>query len=605
MLCTFTNKAAREMLSRVEGLSGGTARVLGGTFHHIANVMLRTNASLIGYRDNFGILDDSDAADLLGSLLPEAGMNATDGTPAPRPELVHTVLGLASNMCMPVGDVILELFPHLYRSVSDFERLSDLFEVRKKDLNVMDFDGLLVNVKRLLEQSGEVRDRLSRQYQHILVDEYQDTTKLQSDIVELLAGYNSDLMMVGDDAQAIYSFRGARLGNMLDFPVRHPGCRVITLTKNYRSSPQILGLANRILAGNRAQFKKDLETDRPPGQLPAFVPLRDGDEQAAFVAQRISELSEEGTGLSDIAVLYRAHSHSLDLQVALARRGIPFIVRSGVRFFEQAHIKDILSMLRFLWNPADEISLMRLLKMFPGIGNATAAGIATNVRRRAAEMPDAAAAKSFKPEAVRGRAEKGWSAFQSILSLMLVTRSSASPDMLIDIFVRNHYGTAIQTRYADSKARIEDIEQLQAFASRYSSLDEFLKEIGLLSNLEIDRSKTAEGGRQEMVTLSSVHQSKGLEWRVVFAIWLCDGRFPSSLALKDMAGEEEERRLFYVAVTRAKDDLYLCQPMSETGKDRQLRILRPSRFITEIGAFEALTERWAVSKTLEDPERRQ
>jgi len=602
LLCTFTNKAAREMLNRVSLLTGiGHGRILGGTFHHIANVILRTFSEASGFSKNFGILDDGDSADLLSSLFDKSsskGGDITYGGAALRPEIVLTIFGLSTNTGKSIEETVLQFFPYMSTHAAALNNLRERYERKKKDLNLMDFDGLLSNLKHLLSENPDIRAILSRQYLHILADEYQDTTRLQCDIVDLLAAPTGhDLMAVGDDAQSIYSFRGATIENMLGFPERHPDCNVISLTTNYRSSPQILNLANRVLSFNSGQFKKNLTGVKPPATLPVFATVRDGEEQSSFIAQRISELHDEGISLSEMAVLYRAHSHSMELQIALSRLGIPFIVRSGVRFFEQAHIKDVLSIPRFIWNPSDEISSVRMMKLFPGIGTATASSIASALRLNSSSMPDEAANPSYRPCRLQGRAEKGWQKFQKVLSEILNSSASGgSPGELISLFVKVHYGEVLQSRYPDAGSRMDDIEQLSAFAGRYRDTGSFIREISLFTNLEIEQSRGVEETPKEMLTLSSIHQAKGLEWRVVFIMWLSEGRFPSPLALKDLAGEEEERRLFYVSITRAKEDLYLCQPMSCQTRDRELKILRPSRFITELPDFGTLVERWSVSR---------
>jgi len=602
LLCTFTNKAAREMLNRVSMLTGiGHGRILGGTFHHIANIILRSFSEASGFPKNFGILDDGDSAELLSSLMEKSSAKAGDisyGGTVLRPEIVLTIFGLSANTGKSIGETVLKFFPYMSAQSEMLNSLLDKYERKKKELNLMDFDGLLSNLKRLLSENPDIRAILSRKYLHILADEYQDTTRLQCDIIDLLASPSGhDLMAVGDDAQSIYSFRGATIENMLGFPGRHPDCNVISLTTNYRSSPQILNLANSILSFNSGQFKKNLTGVKPPATLPVFATMKDGEEQSSFIAQRISELHDEGISLSEIAVLYRAHSHSMELQMALSRLGIPFMVRSGVRFFEQAHIKDVLSITRFIWNPSDEISSVRMLKLFPGIGTATASSIASAFRLDSSSMPDEAARKSYHPCRLQGRAEKGWQKFQKVLSeLLKASASGGRPGELINLFVKEHYGEILQSRYPDADSRMEDIDQLSAFAGRYQDTGSFIREISLFTNLEIEQSRGVEEAPKEMLTLSSIHQAKGLEWRVVFIMWLSEGRFPSPLALKDFAGEEEERRLFYVSVTRAKEDLYLCQPMSCQARDRELKILRPSRFITELPEFGNLVERWSVSK---------
>ncbi|MFA6033381.1 MAG: ATP-dependent helicase [Myxococcota bacterium] len=588
LLCTFTNKAAREMLGRVETLSGVSGRsIMGGTFHHIANVILRQNAEMIGHTARFGILDDGDSEDLISSVM---GASAA-GVIMPRPALLKTIFGLSANTGETIEDTVLSAFPALSRHIEMIKRTGDRYEQRKRELNVMDFDGMLVNLKSLLENNAALRETLSAIYRHILVDEYQDTTRVQGDIVALLCSTGHDVMAVGDDAQSIYSFRGATMRNMLEFPGRHPGCSVVTLKRNYRSTPQVTDLANVILERNRAQYKKALESTRPDGPLPVLVPARDGDEQAAFVAQRITELVDEGTAFRNIAVLYRAHSHSLEVQVALARLGLPYIVRSGARFFEQAHIKDVLSLLRFCANPSDELAVIRLLKLFPGIGPATAGTISASLRIAGAAMPDAAADPAFRPISVRGRAERGWLKFQEVLKGALAQGVRGDAAAMLSAFIKDHYKENLESRFPDAQARSEDLEQLASFAARFGTLDRFMAEISLLTNLEVDRPGMDGGDDDGFITLSSVHQAKGLEWGVVFVLWLADGRFPAAPAIKTIEGEEEERRLFYVAVTRARDELYLCQPMSQLTRDRDLRILVQSRFLAEIPNLGSLTER--------------
>src|SRR5829696_8356869 len=377
LLATFTNRAAREMLRRVEGLTGSqnVHRVWGGTFHRIANLMLRRHAVSIGYDANYSILDSEDARDLLNLCVEDAAID-TKKKRFPKAEVVQSIISYATNTDMDLADVIVRQYPYFELLTAQIKRVDFVYQQRKRERNVMDYDDLLLNMKRLLLERKEVADLYAEQFQHILVDEYQDTNLLQAELIDLLAVKHRNVMVVGDDAQSIFAWRGAHFANIYEFPKRYPEAEVFKLETNYRSTPEILGLANVSIANNRKQFGKMLKSVKKSRDFkPALVPCSDVEQQSAFVAARILELRDNGTSLEDIGVMYRSHYHSIELQLELSRRGIPYRVQSGVRFFEQAHIKDVVSYLRVIVNPRDELAWKRILKMIPGIGRATASRI--------------------------------------------------------------------------------------------------------------------------------------------------------------------------------------------------------------------------------------
>jgi DNA helicase II / ATP-dependent DNA helicase PcrA len=575
LLLTFTNKAAKEMMRRVDGLIGRNVRGLpGGTFHHIGNMLLRRHCPLVGYRQGFSILDREDSKDLFDICITEISRRETI---IPKGAVFCELYSLIKNTETSADELIPSRFPHFLNVTDDIKEVINRYERRKRSLNLMDFDDLLTNWKKLLLENADIRYDYSAKFLHVLVDEYQDTNKLQAEIVDLMSSENRNLMVVGDDAQSIYSFRGADFENILRFPERHPDVKVFNLTVNYRSTPEILKLANNSIIHNFRQFRKELHSVKGPGILPSLVPLRDVFQQADFAAQKILDTYAEGMTLNEIALLYRSHYQSMELQMELQRRGIPFEVRSGLKFFEQAHIKDILSFFRVVVNPYDELSWKRIVKLMPGIGNVTAA-----------KLWDAIATSKNPLEAVSGivglvprKAAGGFSLFIDVLNALRTGGQDSlpmQPSAAIDHILRNSYEDYLFSRYPNAEERIEDIEQMAKFALKYASLETFVSDLSLQS-----ASGGEAGGEdeaRECVILSTVHQAKGLEWDTVFVIGLNDGRFPSARSLKTDV-EEEERRLFYVAVTRAKNELYLCYPLAAE-EWKGIGFLRPSRFLKEL-----------------------
>ena len=372
LLATFTNKAARSMLTQVESLVGvGIGGLWGGTFHHCAHRTLRAHAARLGYESNFSILDSEDARQLINSCITESRID-TKADKFPRADVVGAMVSLAVNTETPLPDVVANRYPYFLHRGEEIIAVAEQYRKRKKDLNAMDFDDLLLNWRELLLRHDDVRESYADRFLQILVDEYQDTNALQAEIMDLLASRHRNLMVVGDDSQSIYSFRGANYENIIRFPERYPECRIFKLETNYRSTQEILHLANLSITNNENQFQKTLRAVRGEGIRPVLIPARNVLQQADFVVQRILELHRSGMPLGEIAVLYRAHYHSMEVQMELTRRGIPFEIRSGIRFFEQAHIKDVTAYLRIIVNPRDELAWKRVLCLYPKIGRTTA-----------------------------------------------------------------------------------------------------------------------------------------------------------------------------------------------------------------------------------------
>ncbi|MGH9819933.1 MAG: ATP-dependent helicase [Pyrinomonadaceae bacterium] len=631
LLATFTNRAAREMLRRVEGLTGSqnVHRVWGGTFHRIANMILRRHAVSIGFDQNYSILDSEDARDLINLCIEDAVID-TKAKRFPKAEVIQNIVSYANNTDLPIENVIIGKYPYFEMLTAQIERVDTIFQTRKRERNVMDYDDLLLNWKRLLIEKPEIAEVYAEQFQHILVDEYQDTNRLQAEIIDLLAVKHRNVMVVGDDAQSIFAWRGAEFTNIYEFPKRYPEAELYKLETNYRSTPEILGLANTSIACNRRQFPKMLTAvKRSRDFKPALVPCSDVEQQSVFIASRILELRDDGLGLEDIGVLYRSHYHSIELQLELSRRNIPYRVQSGVRFFEQAHIKDVISYLRIIVNPRDELSWKRVLKMVPGVGNKTAARIYEEIALTAGtrgrgeneglflqgsttpSVETAATASDQGSEIVLRlsdavqaghlRSSKPLKDFVELLEMLVQEENRNNPTKQIELILTSGYENYLQENYENAEARVEDIKGLAAFASRYRSTEEFLSELALLSTERfaepqplVGEEVIEGGGEDELLTLTSVHQAKGLEWKAVFIIWAAEGKFPSPRSLKEIDSEEEERRLWYVALTRAKDELYLTYPLMITDYNRQTVLQKPSRFITECPP--ALFEIWDLEE---------
>lgn len=595
LLLTFTNKAARQMLDRVANLLPVDASGLwGGTFHSIGNRMLRRHGSALGYSSGFTIMDREDQKDLIDATVAATGINPKE-VRFPKGDVLAEIFSFVINTETPLDALLAEKFPYFLPLLEQIKDVHARYEKKKKSTNSMDFDDLLEKTLRMLTEHEEIAGFYRRQFQFILVDEYQDTNKIQADFIDTLASEHRNVMVVGDDAQSIYSWRGANFKNILAFPARYPDAQVFKIELNYRSVPDILRVANAAIAANIKQFRKELSATRSTNSVkPAVVGLNDGSEQAQFVAQRILELRDEGVELSDIAVLYRAHYHAIELQLELSRRGIPYWITSGVRFFEQAHIKDVTSFIRFIANPRDEVAFKRMAKLLPGIGGKSADGLwqgwenklnldgeITSWSERLLALP------------VGTKSKKSWEQLAYTLDEIAPGGQPNSPSEMITSIVEAVYDDYARTNFTNYDLRREDLNQLAAFARQFKDVHEFLSQLALISNVDTEPALD-QGTENEAVNLSSVHQAKGLEYHTVFVIWLTDGMFPSARSLESRDTIEEERRLFYVAITRARDELYLTYPHMRLNAGYGDVFQRPSRFLKEIPV--QLVEDWQVRR---------
>ncbi len=590
LLLTFTNKAAREMMRRVGDLLGRELPALwGGTFHSIGNRILRAHADRIGFERDFTIMDREDSKDLIEACLGQAEIDMK-ATRFPKAEVLSDIFSMAVNTQQAIPQLLERQYDHFESLAPQIADIQQGYRARKRATNAMDFDDLLELWLKLLREHTDLGEHYQRRFQFILVDEYQDTNHLQSDLIDLLAARHRNVMVVGDDAQSIYAWRGANFANILKFPERYPGAKIYKIETNYRSTPEILDVANAVIAGNVAQFTKCLAPARKSGVKPALVPCPGGAEQAAFVAQRILELREEGVALEEMAVLYRSHFHALELQLELTRHNIPFSISSGIRFFEQAHIKDVAAYLKWVHNPRDELSFKRIAQLLPGIGAkgaeklwakfSAAYGTSGADARPAVAAPLARALQACA-EVVPKKAAVAWAQLTATISQLEDPDVRGRPARMLNLVVEAGYEEHLQETYANFRNRLDDLGQLAAFAQQFPSVDEFLSQLALLTNLEAEAAQPTSD--TEQVRLSTIHQAKGLEFDVVFVIMLCDGMFPSSRSLESVEGEEEERRLFYVAITRARNELYLSYPLVRIvpgGSGDAMQ--QPSRFLGEI-----------------------
>ena len=595
LLLTFTNKAARQMLDRVANLLPIDASGLwGGTFHSVGNRMLRRHGSALGYNSGFTIMDREDQKDLINTVVASAGIDPKE-IRFPKGDVLAEIFSFVANTETALEELLAEKFPYFLPLLEKITDVHGRYEKKKKATNSVDFDDLLEKTLSMLQKHENIASFYRRQFQFILVDEYQDTNKIQADFIDLLAREHRNVMVVGDDAQSIYSWRGANFQNILEFPKRYPDAKVFKIEMNYRSVPEILEVANAAIAANVDQFQKNLQPTRESAAAkPAVVALNDGSEQAQFIAQRILELRDEDVDLNEIAVLYRAHYHALELQLELSRRGIPYQITSGVRFFEQAHIKDVISFVRFVANPRDEVAFKRMVKLLPGIGNRSAENLwnawdkSLNERGEITSFSERLLAMS-----VSAKSKKHWTQLAHTLDEIAPGGQPNPPSEMITSVVEAIYDDYAKVNFTNYELRREDLNQLAAFARQFKDVNEFLSQLALISNVDAEAAPNQTGDK-EAVNLSSVHQAKGLEFHTVFVIWLTDGMFPSSRSIDTREALEEERRLFYVAITRAKDELYLTYPhMRLTGGYGDV-FQRPSRFLKEIP--NKLVEDWQVQR---------
>ena len=598
LLLTFTNKAAREMVERVRSLVTGDVNDLwAGTFHSICNRILRRHADEIGFTKSFSILDRDDQKSLMKTVM--GGMDIdTKQRRFPKPDVLISMISLMANTGISLEALLRTKYPYFEDWYEELEKVSEGYAKKKRDTNSLDFDDMLCMTVDLFKNHPEVLAIYRKRFRHILVDEYQDTNAVQSELIDLFAGEGNSLMAVGDDSQSIYSWRGAEVDHILNFQKRYKQAAIHTIETNYRSVPEILDLSNAAIAANKMRFDKNLRSSRAEvGAKPALVALEDPGTQASFVAQRMLELRDEGIDLSEMAVLYRAHFQSMEIQMELTRRGIPFAITSGLRFFEQAHIKDVAAFLRFVTNRKDEVSFKRIVQMLPGCGPGTSEKLWLKwLRDPVSENPEPPDKWSeiFLGFPVPKKATKHWEQLCYTLDELNPGGEFATPSEMIFSVLEGIYDDYLKESFDNYEARRGDIEQLIQYGGTYDDVLEFLAQLSLMSTTDGEPTGDKTERDDDKVTLSSIHQAKGLEWKVVFLIWLVDGQFPNGriLEMDDEAAFEEERRLFYVALTRAKDELYLTYPMLNPKSYTGDILCRPSRFLEDFP--KEMVETWNV-----------
>jgi len=559
LLLTFTRRAATSMLARAASLADARCqRVSGGTFHSLGHSVLRKFAEQAGVQRNFTVLDQSDTEDLIDLLRRQ--IKLTKDRRFPRKRTIGAIFSMMVNKVSSMKQVLNQNYPQFIDEHSSLETLFKSFEQFKRSRHMLTYDDLLVRLREALEGSSELREQLSEQYRYIMVDEYQDTNKLQAQIVRLMTSRHDNVAVVGDEFQSIYSFRGASHRNMLEFPKLFPAAQIIKLEENFRSTQPILDVANAIIADVKESYKKRLFSRLEGGQPPVVVSARDENEQSRFVAQRIDELREEGVPLSEIAVLFRSSSHSFDLEIELGKHGIPFRKFGGIKFAESAHIKDALAFLRVVVKPSDTLSWFRALKLIDHIGDATVYQILEHLGVERREFRSTRTKESLFKKLHRFPARASYKAQLVRLARVLTNvLESKSPGEQLSAVLR-FYRPLLKARYDDSPRRGRDLEHLQAIAKRYKTSAKLLDDVALdPSDATQGNSATRAGG---FVTLSTVHSAKGLEWNSLFVIWMTDGWFPSNRFNDEFDDLEEERRLLYVATTRAKRDLHFVYPIN-------------------------------------------
>jgi DNA helicase II / ATP-dependent DNA helicase PcrA len=560
LLLTFTKKAASEMLSRIFNISkGAEGEICGGTFHHVANLLLRKYAKEVGYNSNFTILDEEDSKGIIKAVLAE---NKEWQRKLPKPQVIRKIISLSNNSLKSIDKIIEEYFFYLEESLTEeIKKVDKLYKKRKQDNGLMDFDDLLSYWNQLLTEK-KISDKIAERFLYVLVDEYQDTNALQNEIIKKITRKHKNILAVGDDAQSIYSFRAADIANIINFKENFKKTKIFKLEKNYRSAPRILDIANNVIEHNTKRLEKKLKGTKKSSASPTVISFTNNNEQARFIADYILNNNNES-----IAILFRAHFHSVELEIELAKRKIPYILRGGVRFFEQHHIKDVLAYLRITLNFKDEASWRRLLLKQEGVGDVTAQKIIAVLLNRG----------DIKKVTKEGSSAR--SGAQVILSML---KKGEEEDIAgkINIFMEDFYSNYLDLSFENARERKNDIKRVQELSLKYKNLEDMLSEFSLSEDFQIEE------GSKRKVVLSTVHQAKGLEWQTVFIISLKEGVFPHTKSLEDDL-LEEERRLFYVAVTRCKENLFLTYPFfdfREKGKSI------PSRFLKEAGLLKKTEE---------------
>ena len=586
LLLTFTRKAAHQMLERAtELLDNRCGKVAGGTFHSFGNSILRKYASQLGLNPGFAIMDRVDAEAAISILRKEMDTGSKHRS-FPRKHTLANIFSRAVNKMTTIEDVVYDDYSHLSSDMEAISRLFQGYQRHKREHQLLDFDDLLVYLQQLLKNHPDIRERISSSFRYIMVDEYQDTNKIQAEILYLLTGAHQNIMVVGDDSQSIYAFRGANFRNIMEFPKMFPDTRIITLEENYRSVQPILNLTNVIIDQATEKYSKTLFTQKSGGATPVLVGARDENSQSLFIVHKIQELMDQGVALNQIAVLFRAGFHSFDLEIELNREQMPFIKVGGFRFVESAHIKDVLAHLRVISNPRDRISWYRILLLVNKIGPTTAQKVFEAIKDEGAGYTGLLTVKPTTG-ALKGL-KRLKDLFSEIDSYPMTVAKMGEA-------IIGYYLPILKERHDDHPKREKDLEQLLAIMERYANLEDFLTDMALEPpNTSVGDTFAAETTSPDRLVLSTVHSAKGLEWHTVFIIWALDGRFPSAQSIYKEEDLEEELRLMYVAATRARENLYFTYPGQIYDRSVGVMLNRPSRFIDMIPQ-DILEQRWAES----------
>ncbi len=580
VLLTFTRKAASEMLRRAASLLDGRCeKVSGGTFHSFALLLLRQYAHLLGFESSFSVIDQSDSEDTINLIRNQFKFDKSKKR-FPQKNSLQDIYSLSVNKRESYKHVVETYYPAFIDYLEEIQLIFDEYKIFKKKHNLMDYDDLLFNLLDLLKNQPNVADQITSKYRWLLIDEYQDTNRLQHEIVLLLAGKEQNVMAVGDDAQSIYSFRGADFQNILFFPESFNNCKIYKIEENYRSTQAILNLTNVIIKDAIYKYEKELYSRIVGNEKPKIIQAKDERQQSEFVTQQILELREEGIPLREIAVLFRYSFHSFDLEIELNKSNIPFVKFGGMKFIETAHIKDLLAYLKIIANPKDAVSWQRVLLLLEGVGPRTANKVINSITSD----------KSIND--VLKEIQKSKDAIKSLFEIFEEYRHKKISLQEITTHFAEYYKPLLENKYDDAKRRWRDIETLIAITQRYKSINEFLNEITIDPPNESLSDMEPESKEDEILTLSTIHSAKGLEWKVVFLIWALEGRFPGSKSIDSIDSIEEERRLFYVACTRAKTLLYITYPINIFDRFSGSVLSEPSRFIRDIN--ESIAEHYIL-----------
>ncbi|MBF0407114.1 MAG: ATP-dependent helicase [Candidatus Riflebacteria bacterium] len=583
ILLTFTRKAAKEMITRASELAGDIIHsISGGTYHSFAYQFLRKFGSTIGLPENFSIMDEADSLSLINLIRTEAETQEGE-TRFPTKNTLKTTLSASINRGKTYQEAINSEIPQFAEHTEAIINIFNAYNDFKNKNGMFDFDDLLTIFIRLLEENSEAVNIVHSRYKYLLVDEYQDTNILQAKITRLLARESRNVMATGDDFQSIYSFRGADFHNILSFPEIFPGTKIIKLEENYRSGNDILQATNRLMTHAAASFQKTLFTKKKIGEKPVLVTCKSEDQQSRFVVQRIQELRLQGIPLSDVVVLFRSGFHAYQLELELKKQNIPYQKWGGFKFFEAAHIKDILAHLRLLINTRDQVSWSRALSLVEGVGTKTI----RNFLETLSQSDSNETSELLAEIRVSARSKAGISALNELLNKLLQLVRKNDPSSLINL-ISDYYGPILKKKYDDFPKRMKDLDQLSIIASKYQDVETFLADLALEppaksinDNLAADES--INGSPNESLVISTIHSAKGLEWNTVFIIFAIEGRFPPNYSLEDPEAIEEERRLMYVAMTRAKERLYITCPTTCWDPVTHTVFSEPSRFVLEIG----------------------